>query len=542
MGEMVPKQIELDPLPDPSVEVIILNYNGKDLLAECLPSVLSQTYARVRVSVVDDASTDGSVSYLKEVFPSVTIISNSERLNFAKSANKGLKMSKADFIFVLNNDIILEPNCVDELVKAAYAVSCIDDAVAGIAPKMILDRFNRSFLDSVGTSIVQNGSAFNNGIGQIDLGQFDSPMRIFGLCWGAAFVRNAAFEEIGYLDDSYVAYYEDTDWAYRANIRGYNFYTAPRARAYHKHSATWRRIADYDAKYYLTHRNFLRTVAKNYYRGQLLWLAKRVLSHLGTMYISVRHRDFRRAWLTVKILTNTAWMLPKLLIQNVNLNRRRQVQDAEIWAFSSPRIVSMSGRTFDPVSYSPVLTIDVLEEIYRELSFSNHEIRTGKAHADIYADVRLVNQYVRSTGKEINKINALENLTSERGTSELRVKWANILILGTFLKRRAQPPIQKSSHNDQVFQLVDILASREPGGYRIHSKDGTLDVDWFLYYVLLACHGRSRQEVLAAVTSSLRPEADSHKSDSIGEAVRRATELVLDVLVETGLVRVGATE
>jgi GT2 family glycosyltransferase len=502
----------LEPVTEPTVEVIIPSYNGKDLLAECLPSVLAQTYPKIQVTVVDDASVDGTVEYLAQTFRSITVMENSERMNFARSTNRALRESHADFVLVLNNDTALEPNCVEELVKAACATNQIDERAVGFAPKMILDRFNRAFLDAVGTSIATDGSSFNNGIGQIDLGQFDTPMRVFGLCWGAAFLRTAAFREIGYLDDSYVAYYEDVDWNYRANVLGYTIYTAPKARVYHKHSATWRRTADYESKYYLIHRNFLRTVAKNYYRGQLIWLVRRVSTHLLNVYSSARHGRFNRAESQLKILVDTLIMLPKLLAQNIALNRRRRVWDSQIWNLSSPRIISMSPGTFDPATYSPVLTIDVIEELYRE--------------------------NLSQAVKDALKTDAIT--IDEREQDYLEMLVLQAYVKGQFSHRPHAKPYQvprSQDTNDGSFFLSDLLATRESWGYIIHNKDGTLFTDKVLYRILVACHGRNIEQIAEKILLWLCPQTVSPRLVTAKQVLARSIENAVHILVRAGLVQ-----
>lgn len=538
--------MDFNPLREPSVDIVVLNYNGKDLLAECIPSLLAQTYVKVSVIVVDDASTDDSVEYMASTFPSVRIIGNTQRLNFAKSANKGLKTSEADFVLVLNNDTILELNCIEELVKAAYAINSIDGKAIGMAPKMILDRFNRTFLDAVGTSIAASGASFNNGIGQIDLGQFDSPMQVFGLCWGAAFVRNAGFQKIGYLDDSYVAYYEDVDWAYRANVLGFHFYTAPKARVYHKHSATWRRVADYESKYYLIHRNYLRTVAKNYYRGQLVWLARRMITHLLDMYWSGRGRRLSRAWSQFRILANTTIMLPKLLVKNMELNMKRQVWDAEIWDLASPRVIAMSPNTFDPATYSPVLTLDILEDLYRALSFSSNEIRVR----DVYVNARVVNRYLREVKRKFEVLDIFDAFTSDRACSESEENYVNLFLLTTlrdskssrrYPSTRSQQNETAKSVNDHTLRLSNILASREPWGYIIYTKEGTIFTDKFIYYILLTSHGRSAREIEENVVSLLYPNSESPRLEVVAIALRQTVNLVLHCLMKSKLLQLATS-
>src|SRR5437899_9009129 len=138
--------------------VVVLNWNGRDSIRQCLRSVLHQTYAAYRVVVVDNASTDGSLDIIRDEFSEVTLVPLPENLHFARGTNAGLREALRDpecaFIGTLNNDTRVDPEWLAELVRMASA------RVGMVASKMVfIDRPN--VLNSTGMSIGPDGSALD---------------------------------------------------------------------------------------------------------------------------------------------------------------------------------------------------------------------------------------------------------------------------------------------------------------------------------------------------------------------------------------------
>ncbi|HYR81439.1 MAG TPA: glycosyltransferase, partial [Thermoplasmata archaeon] len=157
--------------------VVVLNWNGRDSIRQCLRSVLHQTYAAYRVVVVDNASTDGSLDIIRDEFSEVTLVPLPENLHFARGTNAGLREALRDpecaFIGTLNNDTRVDPEWLAELVRMAGA------RVGMVASKMVfIDRPN--VLNSTGVSIGPDGSAMDRGWNSVDEGQFDQAVDVFG--------------------------------------------------------------------------------------------------------------------------------------------------------------------------------------------------------------------------------------------------------------------------------------------------------------------------------------------------------------------------
>ncbi len=239
------------------ISVIILNYNGKKLLKECLDSLRVQSFRQFEAILVDNGSSDGSVDYLRENYPWVRIVALSENLGFAGGNNRGFAVSCGEYIVTLNNDTKVSENFLEELLKVAEK-SC----KTGIVAAKMLDYHKRDMIDSVGIYPASNGTAVSIGAGEADRGQYDRERYIFGACAGAALYRRSMISETGFFDPEFFAYYEDMDLAWRAVLAGWRALAAPKGVAYHIHSATSGRMSDFTV--YHTHRNKWRTIVKNW--------------------------------------------------------------------------------------------------------------------------------------------------------------------------------------------------------------------------------------------------------------------------------------
>jgi GT2 family glycosyltransferase len=249
------------PEPAPLVSVIIVSRDGRHHLVNCLPSLAAQSYPHLEIIVVDDASTDGTEDYLCRHFPQVRYIVQPHGPNFAAGCNLGIRAAQGEFIFLLNNDTELDVACVSELVAAQRG----RDNVGGVAAMMRF-YYNRPFINGLGSYIPPQGFGHDLAIGVLDLGQFDRLDQVPLLCFGAALLPRSALEKVGLLDEAYEFYYEDADWSSRARAAGLQLIAAPRARVYHKFSATTGQEPT-TFKVRLSRRNRLRFVLKNYPRA-----------------------------------------------------------------------------------------------------------------------------------------------------------------------------------------------------------------------------------------------------------------------------------
>lgn len=206
--------------------VVIPNYNGIEYLKNCIDSLLKGTRVP-KIIVVDNGSTDGSRELIETGYPQIRLILFSENKGFDAAVNAGVRAADTGYVFLLNNDTVVDKACVEELENAMEG----RDRLFCAGAKMINMRFPEK-IDDAGDFYCALGWAFARGKDK-DASGYQKPGRIFSACAGAALYRRELFETIGYFDEEHFAYLEDIDIGYRANIMGYRSEYAPKAVVYH---------------------------------------------------------------------------------------------------------------------------------------------------------------------------------------------------------------------------------------------------------------------------------------------------------------------
>ncbi|MCL2865149.1 MAG: glycosyltransferase family 2 protein [Lachnospiraceae bacterium] len=214
------------------VTIIIPNYNGKHFLTPCLQSLKKQTCQDFKTIIVDNASTDGSLLFLQQAYPTVSVIALRENYGFSRAVNEGIKQSTTPYVILLNNDTTTDPNFVAEMVQAIQK----SPRIFSTSSKM-LQMHNPLKIDSAGDLYTLIGWGVNRGTGRFAT-HYKKNEPIFSACAGAAIYRRNAFSKIGYFDETHFAYLEDIDIGYRAKIYGYYNTYATKAIVYHVGSGT----------------------------------------------------------------------------------------------------------------------------------------------------------------------------------------------------------------------------------------------------------------------------------------------------------------
>lgn len=249
-------------MPSPAVTIVVVSWNGKHLLQECLPSIQRQTFTDFEIIVVDNGSTDGSIEFLR-AFPSVQVIALPENQGFAGPNNLAFERAKGSWIATINNDLTLSPDWLQILVDALEKEpDCF--AVQG----RILKDAEPNLIDTCGLGIRACGAARNLGHNK-PADSITTARPVFTVSAGAAVYRRSMLEQIGFFEASYFAYYEDLDAGWRARTRGWRSVLVPQAVAYHKVHGTSGSLKN-DRLWYLSERNRLRTLVRNLPIGVLL--------------------------------------------------------------------------------------------------------------------------------------------------------------------------------------------------------------------------------------------------------------------------------
>jgi len=220
------------------VSIIILTYNSRDNIEVLLKSINAQTFQNFEIIIVDNASQDETVKFIKENYPEIKIIINPENYWFAKGNNIGIKQAQGEYILICNDDIKLDSNCLQYLVDDLNN----NQKIGAITGKILrlTDNTDYSIVDCAGLKKTIYRKFINIGENQPDLGQFDNKQQIFGVSGAFFLARKKALEDIKYQDEyfdqDFVAYKEDIDLSYRLRQKGWKIIYQPKAVIWHKRS------------------------------------------------------------------------------------------------------------------------------------------------------------------------------------------------------------------------------------------------------------------------------------------------------------------
>ncbi|MDR1646264.1 MAG: glycosyltransferase family 2 protein [Tannerellaceae bacterium] len=246
------------------VDIVILNWNGKQLLDSFLPIVIKHSPAdRSRIIVADNGSTDGSVPFLRERFPSVGLVTLDRNYGFAEGYNRALRQIDAPYAVLLNSDVEVTAGWLD----APLSILGNDPSVACVQPKIRSWR-NPAFFEYAGAAggyIDRYGYPFCRGrllhVIEEDLGQYDTQADILWATGACLFVRTETYRSVGGLDARFFAHQEEIDMCWRMRCRGYRLVYTPRSVVYHVGAATL--AAENPRKTFLNFRNSLLMLYKN---------------------------------------------------------------------------------------------------------------------------------------------------------------------------------------------------------------------------------------------------------------------------------------
>ena len=242
----------------PMVSVIILNYNGRNFLVDCLTSVLNSNYPNFEIILVDNASTDNSIKIAEETFgcsPILRIVKNDANLGFAAGNNVGVAYGKGKYVLFLNNDTLVEPNWIIELVSVLE-----NDAKIGAAQSKLISFADKRTIDSAGDFIDYYGLSFRRGSWGETEEKYARIEEIFSARGAALIVKSQIFAEIHGFDSDFFFCYEDIDLCWRIRINGYKVVFVPKSRVYHIGSAS---SISTSKNVFHIEKNRLLTLAKN---------------------------------------------------------------------------------------------------------------------------------------------------------------------------------------------------------------------------------------------------------------------------------------
>ncbi|KAB2814725.1 glycosyltransferase family 2 protein [Phaeocystidibacter luteus] len=251
------------------IALAILNWNGKSLLEKFLGKVIDDS-PEGEVIVIDNASSDDSVSWIQQNHPEIRIIENNTNTGYAGGYNEGLKEIKHDFVVLLNSDVETTPGWLAPILTRFQS----DDSIAAIQPKIRAynDKEYFEYAGASGGFIDSLGYPFCRGriFGHLekDEGQYDEAMPVFWSTGACLAVRNSAYQECNGLDPMFFAHMEEIDLCWRFQRSGYTCWVEPKSCVYHVGGGTLDSLNS--RKTYLNFRNNLVLLTKNLPRHKIL--------------------------------------------------------------------------------------------------------------------------------------------------------------------------------------------------------------------------------------------------------------------------------
>lgn len=258
------------------LSVVIVNWNSRDDLAQCLDSMRAQTHDDLEIIVVDNGSKDGSVELVRERYPELRLLDEGENLGFAEGCNRGIAVATGEWVAMLNNDTVAEPRWAEALVAAATAAT----SDLGMLQSLMLFKQRPDVVNSTGIELDRHGSGVDRGEGALRADARE-PAEIFCCCAGAAAYRRTMLEQIklegGYFDRRHFMYLEDLDLGWRARLAGWSARYVPDSVVFHRYHGS----SDRHGKVWLrtmATTNRVRTLLKN---GSPGLIARQVPGLLG---------------------------------------------------------------------------------------------------------------------------------------------------------------------------------------------------------------------------------------------------------------------
>lgn len=326
-------------IKNPTVTICIINYNGLKYLKGCFDSIAKSDYPfeKIETIMVDNASVDESVDYVKSNYSWVRVLALDKNYGFAKANNTGANTAQGEYVVFLNNDTVVTSPWLNELVNVLEKNSGI--GVAG-SKLLLLDMPEK--LQAAGSRIIFNGSGYDIGFLDDDSEKYNSIGNRGYVCAASMMVRRKEFLSFGGFDEDYFMYSEDVDLCWRYWIYGKKVVYIPGSVVYHKFRGTSGGSRHTPLKVFCGTRNSLFNIIKNYEaHNMLLPLSFSFLYHmLKILYFLIR-LELNLALSMVKAYCSFLRYMPKMVSKRKEVQRNRRVRDR--YLFANSLIVTFSG-------------------------------------------------------------------------------------------------------------------------------------------------------------------------------------------------------
>tara|TARA_B100000902_G_scaffold398712_1_gene466531 strand:+ start:4512 stop:5531 length:1020 start_codon:yes stop_codon:yes gene_type:complete len=306
------------------ISIVIINWNGKKWLEDFLPKIQEYSSDDVVTVVVDNKSTDDSISFIKNNYPKIKIIENDSNYGYAKGYNLSLKKIESKYYILLNSDIEVTKNWIEPIIKLMDE----DEKIAACQPK-ILDFYNRNkfeyaggsggFIDKFGYPLCR-GRIFDDI--EIDSYQYEDAREIFWASGACLFIRASKFWEVNGFDNDFFAHQEEIDLCWRLKNNGYKIMVEPNSIVYHVGGGTLK--VGSPLKTYLNFRNNLCTIFKNSSFKSLIFIipTRLILDGLASIVFIFKSNGIKHFYSIFRSHIYFYMNLPKLIIKRKRLNQK----------------------------------------------------------------------------------------------------------------------------------------------------------------------------------------------------------------------------
>jgi len=343
----------------PKVLLIIVNYNGINFIGECLDSIYSQSYKELQVLIVDNNSKDGSVNFIKEIYPQCEILINWSNKGYGDAFNKAVrcglkKYGKVDYFGILNNDLRLGREWLKNLVDyGEQKPGC------GILAGKMLIYYWPKYINSTGGMVNYFGSGWDRDFFELDEECHTESGEVLSVSGGAALIKKGVFDTVGFFESKYFMYYEDIDFCFRTwKYSDYTVDYVKEALVYHKFSAT-SGVLSLKKHFYLKRSRFI-FILKNYPIGFLAKIIPQITGYeFGFIMkdLLVRYdfvNFFREFYIYLIFLAKLPLIIGKRIIKKDYRSRLRSGKTMKMWGMVSTTTTNPC-RKHIPMQYLDIL-------------------------------------------------------------------------------------------------------------------------------------------------------------------------------------------
>jgi hypothetical protein len=304
---------------NPLVSIVIVNWNGGEILNNCLKSLSKLNYLNWELILVDNGSTDNSANE-KNITKhlgakQIKIIKNKTNRGFAPANNQGVKVAKGKYMLLLNNDTRVSPDLLKILTNKLES-----EADIGVIQPKIIMMDNKKYLDNAGSFMTRIGFLDHWGFGQRDSKEFSKEREIFSAKGACMLIRREIYQKIGLFDNEFVSYFEESDFCWRVWLSGSRVVYYPKAHIYHKVGFTIKRLDVLSINFHY-YKNRINALIKNLeLKNLLLIVPLHILISLGislVFFLKLRPKN------SIIIVSAIIWNIQKL---PQTLKKRKAVQ------------------------------------------------------------------------------------------------------------------------------------------------------------------------------------------------------------------------